>query len=165
LLQAIVAFASGIMVALIGAVVAAVVQRKVKHRRHIEETQFQVYMKLLNVYNLYFWVASLEMTSEEVDPDHKRQIRDCAWRIADLLRSEDDVPFADEILRVLMSNEYVSASARHHVMSLLVDKLGASVNPRYQRAIKAISEANVMRIGLGEQSPVKSTTPASMGPL
>jgi len=64
-----------------------------------------------------------------------------------------------------MSNEYPTAKARYDEMNKILDKFGSLVNLRYQHVIKAISEDNVMRIGSGERSFLKSTTPASMGPF
>lgn len=65
LFQALIGFAIGVGVALIGAIVGSVFQRRAERRRRIEETQFQVYMKLMDVYSLYFWVVSLELRGEE----------------------------------------------------------------------------------------------------
>lgn len=161
-MEALIGFGSGVVVTLVGALAGAALQRSFDRRKQIKDVQFQVYMKLMNVWNLYFWVASLELRDEEVEIDHKRRIQEEAWRIADLLRAEDEVPFADQILQILMSNEYPSASNRHSEMSEILDKLGAITNPRYQRVIKAISDANVRRIGSGHQDALKSTTPGSM---
>jgi len=165
LFQVLIGFASGVGVALIGAMVGSVFQRRAKRRRRIEETQFQVYMKLMDVYSLYFWVVSLELRGEEVSPELKRRIRNIAWQIADLLRFEDSVSYTENILRVLMSNEFPTAKARYDEMNKILDKFGSLVNPRYQHVIKTISEDNVMRLGSGERSFLKSTTPASMGPF
>lgn len=165
MIEALIGFASGVGTALIGALICSVLQRRNENRKKIEETQFQVYMKLMDVYNLYFWVTSLEIRGEEVTSEHKRRIREETWKIADLLRFEDKTPFAEDILHVLMSNEYPSTGARHDAMGAVLDKLGTIVNPRYQGVIKGISNANVMRVGSGERSTVKSTTPGSMGPL
>ena len=163
--DALIGFVGGVGVALIGAVIGAAVERRVESRKRIEATRFQVYLKMMDVYNLYFWVASLEVTSGgDVTPDLKRRIREETWRIADLLRSEDKVPFVEDILRVLMSTDYPSAVARHDAMISIVDKLGAAVNPRYQRVIRAISEANLKR-SVGDPSTGKSTTPGMMGPF
>ena len=79
LLQALIGFASGVGVVLIGAIISHMFQLRSEKRHRIEETQFQVYMKLLDVYSLYFWVASLELSGEEVRPELKRNIRNTAW--------------------------------------------------------------------------------------
>jgi len=162
LFQALIGFASGVGVTMIGAVISYVFQRRAEKRHRIEETQFQVYMKLLDVYSLYFWVVSKELRGEEIRPEHKRRIRNTAWQIADLLRFEDSLLYTEDILRVLMSNEYSTAKARYEEMDKILKKFGSLVNPRYQRLIKFISENNVIRIGTRERSVLKSTTPASM---
>ena len=163
MLQALIGFASGIGVALISASIGFLFQRKSEKRRRIKETQYQVYMKLLDVYSFYFWVVSLELTGEEVSSDLKKRIRNTTWQIADLLRLEDSVSNTESILRVLMSNEYTTAKARYDEMDKILNKYGSLVNPRYQKVIKSISENNIIRLGSGKRSFLKSTTPASMG--
>ena len=164
LLQALIGFASGVGVILIGAIIGYVFQRRAEKQHRIEETQFQVYMKMLDVYSLYFWVTSLELRGEEVSPELKRSIRNTTWQIADLLRFEA-VSYTENILKVLMSNEYPTAKARYDEMDKILSKFGSLVNPRYQHVVKSIGEGNVMRFGSGERSFLKSTTPASMGPF
>ena len=163
--QALIGFASGVGVSLIGAIIGYVFQRRAEKRRRIEETRFQVYMKLMDVYSLYFWVVSLELRKEEVSLELKRRIRNKTWQIADLLRFEDSISYIENILRVLMSNEYPTAKARYYEMDKILNKLGSLVNPRYKHVIKSISEGNVMRLGSGKRSFLKSTTPASMEPF
>lgn len=158
-------FASGVGVALIGAVVGYALQRRAEKKHRIEETQFQIYMKLMDLYSLYFWVASLELRGEEVNPDLKKKIRNITWQIADLLRFEDSVLYTEKILWVLMSNKYPTANARYDEMKNIVDEFGSLINPRYQNVIKIIGEGNMQRLGSGERSFLKSTTPASMEPF
>ena len=165
MLQVLIGFASGVGVVMIGAIISYMFQRRAEKRRRIEETQFQVYMKLMDVYSLYFWVVSLELTKEEVSPDLKRRIRNTAWQIADLLRFEGSVSYTENILRVLMSNEYPTAKARYDEMNKILNKFDSLINPCYQQVIKSISEGNVMRLGSGERSFLKSTTPAFMEPF
>ncbi len=86
MVETLIGFASGIGVAVIAALFGVALQRRSESRKRREETQFKVYMMLMDVHNLYFWVASLETTGEEVTPDQKRRIQEKSWRIADLLR-------------------------------------------------------------------------------
>ena len=163
MLQTLIAFASGVSVTLIGAIIGYLFQHRIEKQRRIKETQFQVYMKLLDIYNLYFWVTSLKLEEVQISPEHKRSIRNSAWQIADLLRSEDSVLYTENILRVLMSDEYPTAIARHEEMGAILNKFGSLVNPRYQRVIKSISKDNLTKFSSKRQSFLKSTTPTSMG--
>ena len=163
LLQALIGFIGGVIIALIGAIVGYVFQRRAEKRRRIKETQFQVYMKLMDIYNHYFWVTSMEFRGEKVILEHKRSIRNSAWQIADLLRFEDSVLYTENISRVLMSDEYPTVKARYEEMDEVLNKFGSLVNPRYQRVVKSISKDNLMRFSYKKQSFLKSTTPASMG--
>ena len=162
--EALLGFLSGVGVTLVGAYVANLLQRAEEKRRRVQENQLQVYLKLLDLYNQYFWIASLEMHGEEADSEMKKRIRTLAWQISDLLRMEDSVQHADEILRVLMSNEYSSASARHHAMGELLDKIGKKVNPTFQKVGKVLSNENVKSVGSGQRPATKSTTPGFLWP-
>ena len=165
MLQALIGFVSGIGVALISASIGFIFQRKSEKKHRVKETQYQVYIKLLDLYNYYFWVVSLELSGEEVKPDLKKKIRDTTWQIADLLCLEDSVSNIESILRVLMSEEYITGKARYDEIDKILNKYGSIVNPYYQKIIKSISENNVKLLGFGKRSFLKSTTPASMGKL
>lgn len=155
-------FLSGIGVTLVGALVVHLLQRSEARKRRTSDAQTEIYFKMLDLSGQYFWVASLEIHQNEIDGSRKSKICSLAWEISDLVRKEDNVQFADQILRVLMSNEYSSATDRHRKMDALLEKLGKVVNPKFQKISKELSEANLLRIGYGDRSPTQSTTPGFM---
>jgi len=155
-------FLSGVGVTLVGALVVHLLQRSEARKHRISEVQTEIYFKMLDLSAQYFWIASSEIHQREVGDSIKSKICGLAWEISDLIRKEDSVQFADQTLRVLMSNEYSSATERHREMDVLLEKLGKVVNPKFQKISKELGEANLLRIGFGDRSPTQSTTPAFM---
>jgi hypothetical protein len=153
-------FLSAIGLAVITAIVTADVERRSARRARVEDARFQIYMKLLDLYNLYFWVASKEIHGEEVRPEMKDQIRAVSWQINDQLRAADEVEHMPEILNVVLSTHFESAADRHRAIDEVVKKLGETVNPRYAEAVRQISEGNLLRLAAGKRG--SDTTPGLM---
>jgi len=140
-------FASGVGVSATAAWVSSLFQQRSDRRRRREQAAFQVYMLLLELNGRYFWVTSKEMHGEPPPPEITAKVRDLAWRIADKLREADDVQHSEEILTVLMSEDaYKTAQERANALNAVIDKLGDSVNPRYARVMRTISDKNVVGI-------------------
>ena len=148
-LNIVLSFTSGVGVALFGAIVATIFQRRLERRRKVESERFQVYMKLMELHGLYFWVSSAEVRGQPTLPEIGPKIRDLAWQIADRLRAADQIKDLDCILEVLFSTHYSTARERYHAIDNLLQDLGTTVNPRYAAAIRKISEENVQRTGAG----------------
>ena len=163
MMQALIGFLSGIGVSLFTIMATTMWQRRTEKNNKIEKISFTVYMKLLNLYNQYFWVASGEIYRSRIDEYIEKKIRTEAWEIADLLRCENDINLLNDILKVLMSNDYDSASVRHDHMNKIIDELGMKVNPKYTKTIRTISETNVKNIANGKEDFLNSTTPAFIG--
>lgn len=137
-------FASGVSLAAITALIKFALDRHKDRRQRIEANTFDVFMLLMELEGMYFFVASAELRHEEVAPETKRKVMELAWRIADKLRYEDEVPYLHEILSILMCEPaYDTAFSRHTAMVELVKRLGAVANPRYAQVIEAVSAANV----------------------
>ncbi len=139
------AFASGVGVSAIAAWVSYLLQNRQDRRRRREQAAFEVYMLLLELNGRYFWVASKELHDEPAPAEIVAKVHDLAWRIADKLREADDVEHLEEILTVLMSEDaYKTANERAKALSAVIDKVGDTVNPRYAKLIRTISDNNVL---------------------
>ena len=102
-------------------------------------------MLLLELNGRYFWVASSEIHGQPPPPEITAKVRDLAFRIADKLRETDAVQHLEEILRVLMSEDaHKTAQDRAKALDALIDKIGDTVNPRYGKLIRIISNNNVL---------------------
>lgn len=163
MLETIIAFASGVGVALVGTLITAVLQRSTERKKRIERIQFQVYVNLMDLYGFYFWVINTPI--EKIDIDFKKKIRDIAWKTADLLRLEDSVPHMEDILKVLMSHEFKNAFDRYKEMSRIIDLLGSIVNPSYQDVVRDLDKSNLIRYVSGDVKINEFTTPMSMWPF
>ena len=142
-------FLGGIAVALIGAIAAYLLQRRLERRNRIESERFQVYMGLMELHGLYFGVQAAELNGDSVPKDTRMKVRELAWQISDRLRSADDVDDLDRILEVLLSSGYGSAQDRYQAIEQLLRDLGDKVNPRYAAAVRQLSEGNVRRTAKG----------------
>jgi uncharacterized membrane protein YccC len=157
-----VGFASGIGVALIAALVTYLFQRHGDQRRHREQAAFQVYMLLLDLNSQYFWIVSNELRGEQPLPEIAAKAQSLAMQIADKLREADDVQHLEDILTVLMSEDtYKTASDRAKALNAVIDRMGKTVNPRYAKIIKHISDNNV-RGFMDRPSGHRNNAPALM---
>ena len=145
-LSIIIAFLSGIGLTLVGALVAYYFQRRGERQKQFEQTRFDIYMKLMELYGLYFWVYSAGLRNQKLDYETKHKIKGLAWQISDSLRVADTIDCMPQILDVLFGNNYKDAEARYFAMKDLLGKLGKSINPRFSKAIKQVGETNARAV-------------------
>ncbi len=151
-------FCGGLLAALVGGLIASVVQRHNETKRRKEETRLAVYLMLMELNAQYFWVASFQLRGEEPPPEVIVACREIAWKLADRLRSFDQVEFLDDILEILFSAVVPSANERAKKLDVLLEKYGRIVNPAYAKHVAGISRANVKSLGAGEK--INSYAPA-----
>ncbi len=157
---ALIGFASGVGVSLVGALITAFVQRRNERRRRLEAGRFQVHMKLMELHSFYFFVSSAEVRKTELSADMRLRVRALAGELADMLRSTDELREVPQLVRILMSMDYPSAQARYREMGEVLKALGGSVNPRYVTAAGTIGDGNVRDMSAGGAG--RSHTPAFM---
>src|SRR5882762_5555755 len=95
------AFLGGVLAPLVAGLIASLVQRNNETRRRRAETRLDIYFRLLELHQHYFWVASAEVTGEKRPKEALAACRRVAWEIADKLRTFDSVEHLDETLAVL----------------------------------------------------------------
>jgi hypothetical protein len=101
-------------------------------------------MLLLELNGYYFWVVSNEIRGEPPPPGIAARVSELAMRIADKLREADDIQHLEEVLTVLMSEDaYKTANQRAKALSSVIDRIGDTVNPRYAKQVREISDKNV----------------------
>ena len=158
-------FASGVGVSIVAAVIGAALEQRGERPRRRERAAFNVYMQLLDLNGSYFWIASNELHGIAPSPEVEKKVRDLAWRIADALRKCDEIPYMDEIIRILMNESaYASANDRAKALDMLLEKLGAVVNPRYMKAIGAASVSNLLG-SVDRPLDSRPNAPGNMGML
>lgn len=138
------AFASGIGVAVVAGLCKTIFDRLAERRGRIATNAFEVYMLLLELNSIYFFVASADETRSEQDPEINEKAHRLAWQICDKLRYEDRIPMINELLTILQSETaYPDSSTRHDAMESLAGELGRIVNPRYSALTNQISAENI----------------------
>lgn len=146
-------FLGGIVAALVGGLIASLVQRHNEKAKRSEEAHLTVYFMLMELSQHYFWVASAEIRREEIPEEAMNRCRDLSWRLADHLRKFDAVEYLDEILLILFSASIESSNERAKRLDKLIDHYGKLVNPSYSRAIARISRENVLLLGSAANMP------------
>jgi hypothetical protein len=150
-------FCGGLQAALVGGLVASIVQRHNELKRRKEETRLAVYLMLMELNSQYFWVASCQLRGEEPPTDVVIACREIAWKLADRLRAFDQVELIEEILEIIFSAVVPTANERAKKLDALLERYGHLVNPTYAKHIAKISRENIMSLGGG--SAVNSYAP------
>lgn len=153
------AFFGGVLATLVGGLVASVVQRHNEAVKQKAEARLDVYFRLLDLNQQYFWIAAAELHGEKAQPEVAAHCRKLSWKLADKLRTSDSVEHLDEILAILFSSSFTSANERANRLGQLLDDYGILVNPDYARAIKRISEENILLLGSGAR--IKNLAPTT----
>ena len=151
-------FLGGVLAALVGALIASVVQRRHEFTKRKQEAHVEAYFHLLDLHNWYFWVASAELRGENPSPEVLLRCRELALKLNDKLRMFDNVTEIEEILMLLFS-ETMTANERANRLQTLLDKYGKTVRPTHLEVMKRISTQNILRYGPGA-SP-KNNAPGS----
>ncbi len=136
--QAILGFISGVVVAWVSALIAHSLQVMREHRNRLRQQEFEIYMMLLELNGLYFWYTASEVHREPVKPELRAKARDISWRILDKLRQADEMEDGDELIHVLLSEDFESAVKRSDAMEALTKRIGERINPRYNAKIKEL---------------------------
>jgi uncharacterized membrane protein YccC len=150
--DAMLGFLGGILATLVAALLTNIFRRHNEARRRHEEAHLAIYFMLMELSQHYFWVASAELHQQEAAPEVLGRCRQVAWKLADRLRTFDDVANLEEILTILFSTEIPSANERANRLNAVIESYGKTVNPAYARHIGRISAQNVMRLGAGGAS-------------
>lgn len=150
-------FLGGILAALLGALVASIVQRQSDFKRRKEQAHLDAYFLLVDLKNWYFWVTTAELHGEEPKAEVLNTCRKIAYQLNDKLRSFDDVEQIEEVIAVLFSEAIPTARERAERLDKLLDRYGQLLHPRYAKTILRISHENILRHGAGQ-------TPSSNAP-
>jgi len=152
-------FFGGLLAALVGGLIASLLQRAHEHQKERSAAMLATYLMLLELNQLYFWVASSEINDKDPPEEILKKCRETSWRIADKLRSFDDVEYLDEILTILFSSSIQTANERASRLEKLLDKYGKLVNPMFSDSMSRISKDNL--IGQMQRGSLKTNAPGA----
>lgn len=117
---------------------------------------------------IYFYVASAAYDPErrKIDSESKIKTQGKVWVILDQLRMEDCVDPMEEIIKVLSSEDFGSASKRRDAMNALIQRLGRKVSPKFSKAVEYTARHSLLIIGKPIQSReiIKKTAPTNLWP-
>jgi hypothetical protein len=145
IVNAVVGFASGIGVAVVGALATTLIQSIRQERKRLQEAQTEIYYRLMMLRAQWWSMVLEEGHRERLSVRVRREIHDTAWRLADILRTADDVRDLEDIATVLFSEGFETAYDRYKEMDRIISRLGRKVNPKYSKAVGRISAMNLSR--------------------
>ncbi|KAF1727065.1 hypothetical protein [Pseudoxanthomonas japonensis] len=134
----------GILIALVSALVAILLQRAHEYRKEKATARLAVYTMLLELNNLYFWVVSSEMQQRHPPEEILVKCREVSSQLSEKLRTFDTVEHLEEILTVLFSSSFKTANDRARRLDRLIDAYGELVNPKFAKAISKVSQDNLL---------------------
>lgn len=152
-------FFGGVLAALIGGLIASIVQRVNERRKEKSAARLAVYFLLLELNQQYFWIASAESSGQDPPEEMLVTCRKTAWQIADKLRSFDNVEHLEEILLILFSSSIPTANERAKRLDRLLESYGQLVNPDYAMVIRKISGENLL--GQMQRDNLKTNAPGA----
>lgn len=107
--------------------------------RKNEESIFNIYHMLCDLYNMHFWITSAEAQGRVPENTIVQNYYSYCWKIADELRKIDRIPVAEEILEAMFSLKFEQERHRAEMLQNICNKLGEQVNPNYCKIINRIS--------------------------
>jgi len=124
----------------------------------LKESEYNLYLKLNDLYNWYFWLATNELHKKETKPEIIESIHKVAIELAQQLHQNESSEFTKELLKILYDESYESYNARWKHMSELSEKMGQKVSPIHRTYLKTLSDNN---LNLMEKPSFSSKAPAS----
>jgi len=158
--NAAVGFASGIGVAVVGALATTWTHSMRQRRKRLQEARTEIYHRLMMLRAQWWGMVLEEGDGGRPSARLRREIHDTAWKLADKLRTADDIGELEDIATVLFSEDFGTAYDRYKEMDRIISSLGQKVNPEYMKAVGRISAMNLSR---GMEKPDRQfSAPASL---
>ena len=140
---------SALFGAVIGAAATVYFHRRAERTKEKDAIRFRIYMKLLDCQNPLFWMCRPPISRTDSEHEqlrkaqYERRFEEKRWKVADELRTIDDLPQMERILRVLFSENYKSAMHRYEELGRVIDDLGDACNPHFRDVMGKIGDENL----------------------
>ncbi len=151
-------FISGALLVLIAAYVNQKVKDGSDKKAKIRESEYRFYLKLNDLYQLYFWFATNEMHNKETSDEIYADCHKIAASLARDVHDNDGSEFTEELLRVLYDESIPTCMERWQEMAALLDKMAAKLTPVHKKLASKLDDTNIK---LMAQSGFVSKAPAS----
>ena len=142
-LSEVLAFIGGVSMVAITATINTKINEKSEAEKKLADAEYEFFIRLNNLYNWYFWLASNELHGQETSKDTIVQINDIATDLAKLLHENEKSEFAEELLKILYDESYETYNDRWKHMAELSSKIGKKVSPVHHKYSKSLSESNI----------------------
>lgn len=137
-------FVTGVVITLIGAWVNISLSKKSDDNSKLKSAEYEMYLKLGDLYNSYFWFASNELRGKETGKDEAAECYKVAMELARLLHKNENTDFSKDLLRILYDETYDNYMSRWKDMERLSDEMAKKVAPVHRKYLSSIDEANMV---------------------
>jgi hypothetical protein len=136
-------FVSGILLALVGTWINITLSKRAENNSLLKAAEYEMYLKLNDLYNWYFWYATNELHKKDTSHDITNECHKIAIDLARLLHENEETEFADELIKILYDENYETYNQRWQHMSDLSEKMGKKVVPVHLQRLAEISDSNI----------------------
>ena len=166
-----IAFGSAVLGALVGSWVTVWLGARKERKDEVRNRLRDIYMRLLELHQFYFWLATAEVHREEPRSDVGARVERLAWGILDDLREIDEHPSVPALAEVLAADDdekFPDAVSRHQEIGKVLNEIGSELNPKYMGTMRQIGEKRLRAIGsemMAGRAPhrQRSNAPAMIG--
>ncbi len=139
----VIGFLSGVLLTIFAAYVNTTFSKNSKNDESLKKAEYEIYLKLSDLYNWYFWLATNELHQRETTDEIIDTISDIAIDIAKQLHKYEESEFTHELLQILYDESYKTYDARWKHMSELSKKMSKKITPLHNVYLNQLSEKNI----------------------
>lgn len=141
--ELLVAFVSGIIVTPLGSWLNIFFNGREKKAYKIYDAGYEIFLKLGELRNWYFLLASNEVRNRENKQEVFDECYELARDLAQKLHQNEKTEFAEELMKVLYDESFTSFNERYKKMCILSDKMSDKLYPIHRKYLSSIEESNV----------------------
>ena len=136
-------FVSGILIALTATWINITLNKKSEKNSSLRAAEYEMYLKLNDLYNWYFWYSTNEFHKIDTPQDITDECHKIAINLARILHQNEDTEFAPELIKILYDEGYKTYDERWKHMSTLSEKMGNKVVPIHRQRLSEITNTNI----------------------
>jgi hypothetical protein len=142
-IELVVAFVSGIIVTLLGAWLNIFLNNREKKAYKLHDAEYEMFLKLGELNNWYFWLASNEVRNRENEQEIFDECYELARDLAKSLHQHEETEFAEELMKVLYDESYTSFNERYKQMCALSKRMADKLSPVHRKYLSSLEESNL----------------------
>jgi len=131
----IIGFLSGVVLSIFTAFINFRLSRKPDEYKALVKSKYEIYLKLNDLYNWYFWLVTNELHNKETDKETIETIHNIAVNLARELHKNENSEFTEKLLRILYDESYETFDARWKHISKLSEKLATKLLPNIKNTL------------------------------